>query len=126
MQALETAILHLSERYLQMVKTILQTHLPNAEVWAYGSRVNGDYYDASDLDLVVRQPEDLNRQQPNLGVVIDAFSESNLPIIVQLVDWARIPSDFHDEIMAKYTVIQPNVKRSGLFNEQQSESPPPF
>jgi len=125
MPTLETTTLHLPERYLQMVKTILQTHLPNAEIWAYGSRVNGDYYDASDLDLVVRQPEELSRQQLNLGVVIDAFSESNLPIIVQLVDWARIPSDFHDEIIAKYAVIQPNVK-SGLFNEQQSESPPPF
>lgn len=110
MSALETATLHLPERYLQMVKAILQTHLPNAEVWAYGSRVNGDYYEASDLDLVVRQPEDLSRQQLNLGEVIDAFSESNLPIIVQLVDWARIPSDFHAEIMAKYAVIQPNVK----------------
>ena len=107
MSALETATLHLPERYLQMVKAILQTHLPNAEVWAYGSRVNGDYYEASDLDLVVRQPEDLSRQQLNLGEVIDAFSESNLPIIVQLVDWARIPSDFHAEIMAKYAVIQP-------------------
>ena len=105
MPVVETSKLHLPERYLQMVQAILQTHLPNAEVWAYGSRVNGDYYEASDLDLVVRQPEDLSRQQINLDEVIDAFSESNLPIIVQLVDWARIPESFHDEIMAKYAVI---------------------
>jgi predicted nucleotidyltransferase len=106
MEALETATLHLPERYLQMIQAILQTHLPNAEVWAYGSRVNGDYYEASDLDLVVRQPEDLSRQQLNLGEVIDAFSESNLPIIVQLVDWARIPNDFHAEIAQNYVVVQ--------------------
>lgn len=94
MPAVETSKLHLPERYLQMVQAILQTHLPNAEVWAYGSRVNGDYYEASDLDLVVRQPEDLSRRQ------------SNLPIIVQLVDWASIPSDFHAEIAENYVVVQ--------------------
>jgi predicted nucleotidyltransferase len=114
MPVVETSKLHLPERYLQMVLAILQTHLPNAEVWAYGSRVNGDYYEASDLDLVVRQPEDLSRQQINLDEVIDAFSESDLPIIVQLVDWARIPESFHDEIMAKYAVIQPKAGRAEL------------
>jgi len=106
MSVVETSKLHLPERYLQMVQAILQTHLPNAEVWAYGSRVNGDYYEASDLDLVVRQPEDLNRRQLNLGEVADAFSESNLPIIVQLVDWASIPTDFHAEIAENYVVVQ--------------------
>jgi len=112
MPVVETSKLHLPERYLQMVQAILQTHLPNAEVWAYGSRVNGDYYEASDLDLVVRQPEDLSRRQNNLGEVIDAFSESNLPIIVQLVDWASIPSDFHAEIAENYVVVQ-QVKSAG-------------
>jgi predicted nucleotidyltransferase len=106
MPVVETSKLHLPDRYLQMVQAILQAHLPNTEVWAYGSRVNGDYYEASDLDLVVRQPEDLSRRQSNLGEVIDAFSESNLPIIVQLVDWAGIPSDFHDEIAENYVVVQ--------------------
>lgn len=106
MSVVETSKLHLPKRYLQMVQAILQTHLPNAEVWAYGSRVNGDYYEASDLDLVVRQPEDLSRKQINLGEVVDAFSESNLPIIVQLVDWARIPTDFHAEIAENYVVVQ--------------------
>ncbi len=113
MEALETATLHLPERYLQMVLAILQTHLSSAEVWAYGSRVNGDYYEASDLDLVVRQPEDLSRQQLNLGEVIDAFSESNLPIIVQLVDWARIPGDFHAEIAENYVVVQQAKSEAG-------------
>ncbi len=106
MSVFEVSQLHLPERYLQMVLAILQAHLPDAEVWAYGSRVNGDYYEASDLDLVVRQPEDLSFKQLNLGEVIEAFSESNLPIIVQLVDWARIPSDFHAEIEENYVVMQ--------------------
>lgn len=113
MPVVEASKLHLPERYLQMVLAILQTHLPNAEVWAYGSRVNGDYYEASDLDLVVRQPDDLSRSQSNLGEVMEAFTESNLPIIVQLVDWARIPSDFHDEIEENYVVVQQAKSEAG-------------
>ncbi len=103
--------LFLPETYLKMVQDILQAHLPNAEVWAYGSRVNGDYYDASDLDLVVRQPDDLMRGQFNLDEAKEAFVESNIPIIVQLVDWAYIPKSFHEEILAKYVVVQ---KGAGL------------
>ncbi len=117
MSALETAPLHLPERYLQMVQAILQAHLPNAEVWAYGSRVNGDYYEASDLDLVVRQPDDLSRSQSNLGEVMEAFTESNLPIIVQLVDWARIPGDFHAEIAENYVVVQQAKSEAGRLGE---------
>ncbi len=102
----EPPCLHLPERYLLMVQDILRTHLPEAEVWAYGSRVNGDYYEASDLDLVARQPDDLKRRQTQLYETLDAFSESDLPILVQLVDWAAIPAAFHAEILANYVVIQ--------------------
>lgn len=102
----ESPSLHLPEPYLRIVQAVLRTHLPQAEVWAYGSRVKGDCFDASDLDLVVRQSDDLCRRQTCLGEVREAFSESNLPILVQLVDWAGIPAAFHNEIEANYVVIQ--------------------
>lgn len=108
----ESPNLHLPEPYLRIVQAVLRTHLPEAEVWAYGSRVNGDCFDTSDLDLVVRQPDDLCRRQTNLGEVREAFSESNLPILVQLVDWAGIPAAFHDEIEVNYVVIQHFTRQS--------------
>lgn len=98
--------LHLPARYLAIVQDILRRYLPHAEVWAYGSRVNGDHYDASDLDLVVRQPDDLTRPQTALDEVAAAFSDSDLPILVQIVDWARIPEAFREEIEAGYVVLQ--------------------
>jgi hypothetical protein len=33
-----------------------------------------------------------------MGEVRDAFSESNLPILVDILDWARIPDSFREEI----------------------------
>jgi len=100
--------LHLPQRYLEQVQAVLRQHLHDAEVWAYGSRVNGDYYEASDLDLVARLPEAAEKPKrfSALTEVKEAFAESNLPIIVQIVDWSAIPESFREEILAGYVVVQ--------------------
>jgi len=98
--------LHLPTRYLDVVLEIVRRQLPQADVWAYGSRVRGDCHDTSDLDLVVRNPADLAQPCHNLAEVAEAFSQSNLPIMVQLTDWARIPHEFHEEILAGYVVVK--------------------
>ena len=48
--------LRLSPRHRRLLEALLQKHVPNVEVWAYGSRVNGSAHEASDLDLVLRSP----------------------------------------------------------------------
>ncbi|EIC19375.1 nucleotidyltransferase domain-containing protein [Thiorhodovibrio frisius] len=98
--------LALRPRHLAMLQALLQQHLPHAEVWAYGSRVNGNGHDASDLDLVVRQPNDLKQPTRELGETREALSESNLPIRVEIVDWARIPASFQREIEQAYVAVQ--------------------
>ena len=52
--------LRLSPRHRRLLKALLQKHVPNVEVWAYGSRVNGSSHEASDLDLVLRSPATWN------------------------------------------------------------------
>ncbi len=115
--------LHLPARYLAIVQDILRRYLPHAEVWAYGSRVNGDHYDASDLDLVVRQPDDLTRRQPDLDEVAAAFSDSDLPILVQIVDWASIPDAFREEIEARYVVMRHADSAPAAATDPQSVAP---
>lgn len=99
-------MLDLSANHLNLVRETLKKHVPHAEVWAYGSRVNGDSYAASDLDLVIRQPHDLSQPTQQLPALREAFVESNLPIQVQIVDWAYIPDSFHREIEAGYEIIK--------------------
>ncbi|MEI7868759.1 MAG: nucleotidyltransferase domain-containing protein [Candidatus Methylumidiphilus sp.] len=106
MPRLELKRLQLPPRYLAMVLDIVQEYLPEAEIWAYGSRVMGGCYEASDLDLVVRNPQDFTIPTDNMVDVKDAFMESDLPIQVQIVDWARIPKPFYNEIEAGYVVIK--------------------
>lgn len=102
------APLHLPESWLREVQAILRAHLPEAEVWAYGSRVKGDHHEASDLDLVARFPEaaDKTKRFLSLDETKAAFIDSNLPIIVQIVDWDAIPQSFRDEIQPRYIVLQ--------------------
>ena len=48
--------LRLPTRYRRILSALLREHLPDVEVWAYGSRVNGRGHEGSDLDLVLRGP----------------------------------------------------------------------
>jgi predicted nucleotidyltransferase len=45
--------------HLKTLLQLLNEYTPEAEVWAYGSCVNGDAHECSDLDLVLRNPSDL-------------------------------------------------------------------
>jgi predicted nucleotidyltransferase len=97
------------------VERILSQFVPNEEVWAYGSRVDGSGHELSDLDLVIRHPADLKIPA---GLVLaklrEAFSESNLPFLVDVHDWARLPAEFLATIEAQHIVIQ----RRGQTHEE--------
>jgi len=97
--------LDLRPEWLVIVHHILATYLPEAEVLAYGSRVTGRAHDGSDLDLVVRNPHNPMIPSRNLGEVRDAFSESNLPILVDILDWERIPDSFREEIVRVGVIV---------------------
>ena len=40
-----------------------------------------------------------------LAALREALQESNIPIIVQVHDWARLPSSFHQEIQRQYVIV---------------------
>jgi predicted nucleotidyltransferase len=90
-----------------MIQQILAQHLPDAEVLAYGSRVTGTAHQGSDLDLVARNPRNPQVAAGNLGKVREAFSESNVPILIDILDWAQIPDSFKGEIERTGVVIFP-------------------
>ena len=99
-----TEKLLLPSRYRVMVDELLQQHVPDVEVWAYGSRVGGDAHEASDLDMVLRSPT-LDRLGHELHDLREAFQESNLPILVQTHDWADLRESFHREIERDHVVL---------------------
>lgn len=87
-----------------IVRAILQKHLPQYEVWAFGSRVSGTAKPYSDLDLAV-----INHQPLSLKIsanLSDDFSESDLPWKVDVVDWASTRSSFREIIERDKVVVQ--------------------
>lgn len=102
----QSITLDLPEKYLEQIQALLRVHVPHAEVWAYGSRVTGSGHEASDLDLVLRNPKNLQAETAALSDLKEAFTESNLPIRVDVMDWARIPASFHREIERAHVVVQ--------------------
>ena len=98
--------LDLPERDRKEVTRILDTTAPGIEVWVYGSRINGTAYEMSDLDLVLRGRELEPIDVTILAAVRNALSESNIPILVDVLDWAQIPESFRQKIMADYIAFR--------------------
>jgi uncharacterized protein len=92
------------------VNTLLQLlnrYSPEAEVWAFGSRVTGDGHACSDLDLVLRNPTDLKKPIAGFFDLKEAIEASNIPFFVDIHDWAYLPESFHQEISRSYASIFP-------------------
>ena len=97
--------LRLPTTHRRILNTLLREHLPDVEVWAYGSRVNGRGHEGSDLDLVLRGPGLDEIPLERLMDFEDAVRESTIPILVEARDWARLPERFRREIEREYVVV---------------------
>ena len=97
--------LDLPERYRRQLLSLLETYVPEAEVWAYGSRVRGTNHEASDLDIVLRGPQ-LAKLGYEYSELVEAVRESTIPILIDIFDWARLPESFHREIERNYVVLK--------------------
>ena len=103
--------LALPRRYRDQLEALLREHVPGVEVWAYGSRVNGESHDGSDLDLALRGPA-LEPLDGGFNDLLEAIEKSNVPILVQAHDWATLPESFHREIERDYVVVQEGAKQT--------------
>ena len=104
-------MLFLKEKYKELLLGIIRKSftLP-VEIWAYGSRVDGTAHEGSDLDLVIRGEGLI----PLNSDIIEHFREnlrnSNIPILIEARDWARIPEYFHSQILKKHFILYPGVQ----------------
>ena len=89
--------------HMKVVLSVLRTFVPNAEVFAFGSRAKWNAKDSSDLDLCVRAGHPLGFGL--MGDLLDAFSESSLPYKVDVVDWERISPSFRTIIETDKVLI---------------------
>lgn len=87
---------------LALLQALLQQYLPDCEVWAYGSRVNGGYHEGSDLDLAVHNVQDFSAYLD----CIEAYRESRIPFLIDWHCFEKLPLSFQENIRKGYIVIQ--------------------
>jgi len=98
------AELDVQPEHRAIVEHLLRRYVPHQAVWAFCSRIMGTARRFSDLDLsvITDTPLDLGLR----AELLEAFSESDLPYRVDLVDWASTSDTFRDIIRAHHVVIQ--------------------
>jgi uncharacterized protein len=98
--------LNLTQPVLTELRHIIRSTLPSTyEVWAYGSRVKQQAHAGSDLDLVIRNPNELDKPSAECFAFKSALQNSNIPILIDVVDWATVSPMFREEILRQYHAI---------------------
>ncbi|NDU80023.1 MAG: nucleotidyltransferase domain-containing protein [Ferrovum sp.] len=87
-----------------IVQDILQKHVPQYEVWAFGSRAKWTAKKYSDLDLAVITDKPLTLEVSSH--LNDDFSESDLPWKVDVVDWSTTSESFRKIIERDRVKVQ--------------------
>ena len=97
-----TPAIDITAEQRRTVLALLNRHLPDTTVWAYGSRVKWTSRPESDLDLVAfARPE----QSAQVTELREAFEESNLPFRVDLFVWDEVPGSFRSRIEGDHVVL---------------------
>jgi len=88
----------------QLVLNILRAHLSeNTKVWVFGSRATGGARRYSDLDLAIDAGRRLTLDET--ARLREAFSDSDLPYRVDLVDWHDIDDRWRQTIAAERVAL---------------------
>lgn len=85
-----------------LIRLAKKTFTQSVKIWAYGSRVKGLAHETSDLDLVVISEKQEPLKFSDLIQFKERVTESQIPILVQVVDWHRIPESFRENIKQSY------------------------
>jgi len=87
---------------LKKIIKIISTTYPKAVILSYGSRVRGDFHSGSDLDLVVK---DFGQEDGRADVLKRAFTESDIPFFVDVLELESLSQNFIKEIEKEYITI---------------------
>ena len=84
----------------RLILNILHAHLPQgSRAWVFGSRAMGRARRYSDLDLAIDAGRQLTLDE--LAILTEAFSDSDLPYRVDVIDWRAIDQQWRQTIAAE-------------------------
>src|SRR5438128_2084556 len=89
-------MINLRSDLLDIVKNILRCYVPDRRVVVFGSRIKSKVKPYSDLDICIIGDKPLS--SATIENMREKFSESDLPIRVDIVDWAITSPEFRSVI----------------------------
>ena len=97
-------MIKIDDQYLTIVKNIIKKHVPECEVKAFGSRVNGTPKIYSDLDLAIKNSKKIPIEK--IIALKDDFDDSIIPFRIDIIDWNAISNEFKNIIDKNCETIQ--------------------
>lgn len=100
-------MLNLNQEYYDILVTIFNSYCPKAQIWAYGSRTKDSAHSGSDLDLTVKR---FNEDGKSLCKLKELLDNSNIPFLIDINEFEKLPQVMQDEIGKSYVEIFPESK----------------
>ena len=97
-------MIDLTSEQLAVVKRILAEHVPHFEVWVFGSRVNAGAGANSDLDIAIISSTKIEWRL--IEKIKDAFSSSDLPFLVDVLDYNSMEEGVARTVRDRHEIIQ--------------------
>ena len=94
------AKLDLESRYVDFIKTLVQSELKNTEIFIFGSRVQGKAREYSDVDIALKSSAEIPFEK--ILLLKAKFSDSTFPYEVDIVDLNTLDKNF-------LNIIQPDL-----------------
>lgn len=102
-------MIDIKRKYLDELTDIFSAYCPKAEIWAYGSRIKNESHSGSDLDLTVK---DFNEAGKSIVKLREILNDSDIPFLIEIQEFDRLPEAFQNEILKKYVQIFPIADRA--------------
>ena len=96
--------INLKTEHFELLKKIFTEYCPNAEIYVFGSRLNGDSHEGSDLDIVVKS---FGNDKSNLAELKQLLNNSNIPFLIDIFELDKLPLTFQKEIENSFVKIYP-------------------
>ncbi len=88
------------EKHILTVKKTILSHLPDAKIYFFGSRAQKTHQAFSDLDVAIHHKKTIPLE--TLARIKETLANSNIPFLVDVVDFQRITPSFQNHILSKH------------------------
>ncbi len=91
-------MIDLTLEQINTLKETIQKELPDCEILLFGSRANGKAREFSDIDIALKSNNAIDKNK--LWTIKENLEESNLPYIVDIIDFNLVSPEFSKAILA--------------------------